>query len=301
MKHNKVGQFKKGMSVMLIAAVFLGMQEIPASAAPVAKVQSVTILKPDTPVLVLKKNSKYQLKTKVTVKGNASKKVTYKSANPGIVKVNKSGKLTAIKKGTAKITVKSTADYSKKAVLTVKTGIPVKAVQFDKTELNGKEGETGNLKVSVLPKNATIKKTIYKSSNPGTARVSKTGKVIFVKEGTAKITAEAQDGSQKKAVCNITVTGKSTQTTQTEPKYGSLQLCSTDHDKDKSTPDRMQLCDAGGNPVQLKGMSTFGLQWDEGSWILNEKAFDALAYDWKCDIIRLAMYVQEDGYASHPQ
>ena len=140
-----------------------------------------------------------------------------------------------------------------------------------------------------------------KSSNPKAVKVSQNGKVTFIKRGTAKITAQAQDGSKKKAVCSVTVKGAGASDTQTEPKYGNLKLCRTDHDKKKSTPDRMQLCDANGNPVQLKGMSTFGLQWDEGSWVLNEKAFDALAYDWNCDIIRLAMYIQEDGYARYPQ
>lgn len=84
-------------------------------------------------------------------------------------------------------------------------------------------------------------------------------------------------------------------------KYGNLQLCNVDHDGDEATPERKQLCDAKGNPVQLKGMSTFGLQWSDGFWVLNDSAFDALAYDWNCDVVRLAMYVQEDGYASHPQ
>ena len=61
-----------------------------------------------------------------------------------------------------------------------------------------------------------------------------------------------------------------------------------------------QLCDQNGNPIQLRGMSTHGIQWGDGNWIFNNNAFDALAYDWQCDIIRLAMYVNEDGYASHP-
>lgn len=62
-----------------------------------------------------------------------------------------------------------------------------------------------------------------------------------------------------------------------------------------------QLVSESGTAIQLKGMSTFGLQWGDGNWVLNDAAFDALAMDWKCDIVRLAMYVAEDGYASHPQ
>ncbi len=58
------------------------------------------------------------------------------------------------------------------------------------------------------------------------------------------------------------------------------------------------LCDSEGNPVQLKGMSTMGLQWY--GEIVNPDAFDALKYNWKVDVIRLAFYVGEGGYASDP-
>ena len=76
--------------------------------------------------------------------------------------------------------------------------------------------------------------------------------------------------------------------------YGTVQVA-----KDADTGYQL-LSDKDGDPVQLKGMSTFGLQWGDGNWILNDAAFDALAYDWNCDIIRLAMYVTEGGYATDP-
>lgn len=85
-------------------------------------VKSVTIQKPDTATLVLKKNAAYQLKTKVEVSGMLSKKVVYKSSNPKVVKVSSKGRLTARKDGTAKITTASAAKPSKKAVLTVPKG-----------------------------------------------------------------------------------------------------------------------------------------------------------------------------------
>ncbi|MDR2600825.1 MAG: glycoside hydrolase family 5 protein [Oscillospiraceae bacterium] len=71
-------------------------------------------------------------------------------------------------------------------------------------------------------------------------------------------------------------------------RYGILQILNG------------QLCDERGNPVQLKGMSSFGLQWSDGYWVLTDEAFDVLANDWECDIIRLAMYVTEGGYRDNP-
>jgi len=61
-----------------------------------------------------------------------------------------------------------------------------------------------------------------------------------------------------------------------------------------------QLSNEAGNPVLLRGMSSFGLQWSDGYWALTEEAFDVLADDWQCDLIRFAMYVTENGYASNP-
>ena len=70
-------------------------------------------------------------------------------------------------------------------------------------------------------------------------------------------------------------------------KYGELQVAGT------------HLCDSSGKPVQLCGMSTMGLQWT--GEIVNDAAFAALAKDWKADVVRLAMYVGEGGYAAHPE
>jgi endoglucanase len=58
------------------------------------------------------------------------------------------------------------------------------------------------------------------------------------------------------------------------------------------------LCDQKGSPIQLRGMSTHGLQWYPG--IINDNAFAALSNDWGCNVVRLAMYVGEDGYATDP-
>lgn len=69
-------------------------------------------------------------------------------------------------------------------------------------------------------------------------------------------------------------------------KYGQLQVISN------------QICNTAGKPVQLKGMSTMGLQWYGG--IINSGAFKALAKDWKADVIRLALYIGENGYAKDP-
>lgn len=58
------------------------------------------------------------------------------------------------------------------------------------------------------------------------------------------------------------------------------------------------LVDSRGVPIQLRGMSTHGLQWYPQ--IINNNAFVAFHTDWDANVMRLAMYVAEGGYATDP-
>ncbi len=61
-----------------------------------------------------------------------------------------------------------------------------------------------------------------------------------------------------------------------------------------------KLCNQYGNPIQLRGMSTHGIQWYGWGGCLNEASLDALAYDWGADVLRISLYVQEGGYETDP-
>lgn len=62
-----------------------------------------------------------------------------------------------------------------------------------------------------------------------------------------------------------------------------------------------RLCDAKGKPVQLRGMSTHGLQWFGWGKGITAKSLDVLAKEWKSDVLRLAMYPDEGGYKTNPK
>jgi endoglucanase len=61
----------------------------------------------------------------------------------------------------------------------------------------------------------------------------------------------------------------------------------------------VNLCNAAGRAIQLRGMSTHGIQWYPQC--VNAASLDALATDWGADVLRVSMYVQEGGYATDPQ
>ncbi|RVX37796.1 endoglucanase [Nonomuraea polychroma] len=61
----------------------------------------------------------------------------------------------------------------------------------------------------------------------------------------------------------------------------------------------IKLCNQQGKEIQLRGMSSHGLQWYYQC--LNTASLDALAGDWKADVLRISMYIQEDGYETNPR
>jgi endoglucanase len=60
----------------------------------------------------------------------------------------------------------------------------------------------------------------------------------------------------------------------------------------------VNLCNQAGTPIQLRGMSSHGLQFFPNC--VNPGSLNALRNDWKADFIRLSMYVQEGGLETDP-
>lgn len=191
---------------LALVMVFAGISPMTVNAAKKKiNVKKVEITKPNSTVLVLKKGKTYQLKTKVTPSNASNKKVIYKSSKKSVVTVNSKGKLTAKKKGTAKITVISKQNKKKKDTIKVIVGTPVTKVKLNRKSKTLDVGETFTLKATLAPSKASYKKVKWTSSNEAVATVSKRGIVTAKAAGTVTITAKADDGSGKKASCKITV------------------------------------------------------------------------------------------------
>ena len=138
------------------------------------------------------------------------KSVTWSSSDPEVATVE-DGKVTAVKEGTATITVKA-GEKSATCVVTVKKKvIEVESVELDKTEVELIEGESATLVATVKPDDATDKTVTWSSSDPEVATVED-GVVTAVKEGTATITVSA---GEKSATCAVTVKAK-----EPEPEPG---------------------------------------------------------------------------------
>lgn len=159
---------------------------------------------------------------------NASNRsVTWSSDNDKVATVSADGKVTAIGKGTANITVRSNDGTNIKAtaVITVRAKtVKATSVKLSKTSLTLKPKASTTLKVTISPSKVTDKSVVWSSSNPKVATV-KNGKITAKAVGTTTITVKTKDGSNKKATCKITVADiKLNKTKATLKKGKSLTL-----------------------------------------------------------------------------
>jgi hypothetical protein len=156
----------------------------------------------------------------VIAPANATNKtVTWTSSNSAIATVDAAGKVTALKTGTATITV-TTTDGNKTAaceVTVVPEGapIPVAQVTLDRETLSLIINKTLTLTATITPDEATDQTVTWTSSNSAIATVDASGTVTGIAAGTATITVTTTDGN-KTATCEVTVKSEDD---PTEPQY----------------------------------------------------------------------------------
>ena len=148
-----------------------------------------------------------QLEAVVTPAGAEAEDLQWSSDNKSVAIVN-DGLVTAVSEGKTVITVSCNGGkLIAECEVTVAKQPEEKVMVSSITMPSGLEltvGASSVLDVTVLPENATDK-TVTFSVNDDCVSVDQTGKVLAIKEGTAVVTATANDGSGVTAECNVTV------------------------------------------------------------------------------------------------
>lgn len=211
-----------GLSAMLV----IGM--IPYQPAE-AKAKKAAV-KPAKVTISVGQKKKLKLKRKP-----AGAKITWKSTNKKVAKVNKKGVVKGKKPGKAtikiKIKPKKGKAYTLKSRVTVKAAattpttpttptnptipetpttsttpdVKVSGITTNTTEQSMKVGDTFTIETTVAPANATNKTLTFTSSDTKVAEVNNKGVVTAKKGGETVITIAAQDGSGVTAKVNVTV------------------------------------------------------------------------------------------------
>ncbi len=157
--------------------------------------------------------------------------------------------------------------------------------------VTGAPASLASLKIVLTPNNnsAPVSSTIQLANGTGTGTANLSDGILYT------ISSDAVSGYSIKftpqpltSAANANVTIALTQQNVGTPvaSNGQLTVCGT------------KLCNEQGNPIQLKGMSTHGLQWFSNC--VTPAALDAQAKQFKANVIRLALYVQEGGYETNP-
>lgn len=163
-----------------------------------------------TMILLKDRTVQRQLKAGVSPTNAWKTKVSWTSSDPKVVKIDKNGVMTALKRGTATITAKATdgSGVKAKCVVTVKnTEITSLTVTPASKTLTLKDGTkvTTKMKVTYKPTGATDTRVKWSSSNTAIATVDSDGVVTAKAPGSVTITGKARDGSGKKASATVTV------------------------------------------------------------------------------------------------
>lgn len=134
-----------------------------------------------------------------------NKKVTWHSSDKSVATVSSSGKIKAVGKGTATITVKSSdGGFTDTCKVTVVKPVTSVSLSKESAQLTMGKKESVKLSANIKPSDATLKTVQWTTSNKKVATVSKMGMVTAVGPGTAYITVTTTDGGYTDK-CKITV------------------------------------------------------------------------------------------------
>ena len=201
-----------------VTGVTPGTAEVSVTAdEAVAKCKvNVVALKPqgvslDVETLEMTVGQTRQLEAEVTPEGAQADDLQWSSSKESVAAV-KDGNVTAVSEGKAIITVSCNGGklMAECEVTVVKEAeepqekVMVASIKMP-SELNLNVGASSVLSVAVLPENATDKTVTY-TVDGDCVSVDQAGTVVALTEGTAVVTATANDGSGVKAECAVNVT-----------------------------------------------------------------------------------------------
>lgn len=145
-----------------------------------------------------------KIKAKVYPINLTDKKITWKSSDDNIAKIDSGGNITAQNPGKATLTA-MLYSQKKSATATLSVRQPVTGIFMPTSTITLYTGGEGRLlQTEILPKNATNQNITWKSKNTKIARVDENGRVKPVGVGMTEITATMEDGGFE-AKCFVNV------------------------------------------------------------------------------------------------
>ena len=191
---------------------------------------AVTEVRLDKTATTLVEGDTEELMATVMPENATDKGIEWKSDNESVATVSQTGLVTALKDGSATITVKTNdGGFSASCEVTVKKKvIAVTGVKLSAASMTLREGDKGTLTATVEPANATNKNVEWWTSDLDVVSVTSTsggsnGYVEARGAGKATVTVKTEDG-EFSASCEITVEKKEVPVTGIALEQSSLLL-----------------------------------------------------------------------------
>ena len=187
-------------------------------------------------VLMMGVGTEYELDVVVKPANGYVKSQTFKSNDTSVVTVDENGKVKAIAKGSAKISVSIndglfTDDlmvYVNENMSTAKLTVNVESIKFQNSVQKIEVNKVTQMQFEVEPKNADLSSVIWKSSNENVVKVDeKSGALTGVSLGTALVKAYSLTGTEIASITVEVVTSLTEVTSITLP-YPSITLVAGD-------------------------------------------------------------------------
>ena len=208
--NEKIAVVNKRGSVILLAP---GRVTISVKAGNVSAQCSITVKNPIQSVSIspavsysINLGDKFQFRAGANpIDTTDDVKLTWKSSNPTVAKVDEKGNITTFSEGDTTITVTSINGKSASCRLRVNKNndIPITGVSLDKTSVEIKSGKTIKLQAIILPEDTTMDKTLRWTSDDESVATVENGVITAVNEGDTVITVTTSNG--KTAQCNVRV------------------------------------------------------------------------------------------------
>ena len=145
----------------------------------------------------------------------AEQSVTWKSSSAKVAAIDETGKITFLKAGSVTITATANDGSGKKATFKIQVVKLMKSLELADTSVAG--GKSVTLKPVIGPTDVTNKKLTWSvSENEYGIKINVSGKLstkAVTEPVTVTVTAAAQDGSDVKATCKVTVYPATTKVT----------------------------------------------------------------------------------------
>ena len=167
--------------------------------------QLITGLRLDITSLSLNEGTTTTLTATVTPDYAPNQTLAWTSSDTSVATVDQNGKVTAVSKGTATITVATQDGSNLSASCTVKVIRPVASIVFRSYPNILHTGDTSTIRTEVQPSTADNTGISWSSSDPSVATVSDAGVVTALSPGMVTITATAQDGNGASNSCDVEV------------------------------------------------------------------------------------------------